>query len=83
MKPSLFLLPFLLFAVPSPAQEKANAPAKKRAAAKVPDDVERRTVSIWSDGTRMAGHLYLPKDRKPGDKLPAVVLCAEIGRAHV
>lgn len=82
MKPPSLLFLLLLLAVPSFAQEKANAPvspAKKRPAAKVPDDVERRTVSIWSDGTRMAGHLYLPKDRKPGDKLPAVVLCAGTG----
>ncbi len=45
----------------------------------LPADVEKRTVSIWSDATRMAGHLYLPKDRKPEDKLPAVVLCAGTG----
>jgi uncharacterized protein len=44
-----------------------------------PDDVEKRTVSIWSDGTRMAAHLYLPQNRKPGDKLPAIVLCAGTG----
>lgn len=45
----------------------------------LPEDVERRAVSIFSDATRMAGHLYLPKNRKPEDKLPAVVLCAGTG----
>lgn len=45
----------------------------------LPDDVEKRVVSIWSDATRMAGHLYLPKNLKPEDKLPAVVLCAGTG----
>jgi len=45
----------------------------------LPDDVEMRSVAIWSDGTRMAGHLYLPKSRKPEDTLPAIVLCAGTG----
>ena len=27
------------------------------------DNVEKRTVTIWSDGVRMVGDLYLPKDR--------------------
>ena len=36
-------------------------------------DVETRAVTIWSDGTRMAGDLYLPRDRTPGQKLPGIV----------
>jgi dipeptidyl aminopeptidase/acylaminoacyl peptidase len=39
----------------------------------VPDDVERRAVTIWSDGTRMAGDVYRPKNLKPEDRLPAIV----------
>jgi acetyl esterase/lipase len=35
-----------------------------------------RAVNIWSDGTRMAADLNLPKNRKPDKKLPAIVLCA-------
>lgn len=27
----------------------------------------------------MAAHLYLPKNRRPDDKLPAVVICAGTG----
>jgi len=34
-----------------------------------------RAVEIWSDGTRLAGDLFYPKDRKEGKKLPAIVLC--------
>jgi dienelactone hydrolase len=34
-----------------------------------------RSVEIWSDGTRLAGNLFYPKDRKEGEKLPAIVLC--------
>ena len=45
----------------------------------LPDNVEKRPVTIWSDGTRMAGDLYLPKGLKPEDKLPAIVLCAGTG----
>ena len=39
----------------------------------LPDDVERTPVTIWSDGTRMAGDVYRPKNLKPADKLPAIV----------
>ncbi len=52
---------------------------KAKARPPVPDDVEKRSVKIFSDGTRMAGHLYLPKNRQPDDKFPAVVLCAGTG----
>jgi dipeptidyl aminopeptidase/acylaminoacyl peptidase len=61
----------------------ADAPEKKKAAlrqaAPLPENVEKRAVVIWSDGTRMAGDLYLPKDRKPEDRFPAIVLCAGTG----
>ena len=56
-----------------------SAPARKPAVAPLPDDVEKRGVKIFSNGTRMAAHLYLPKYRKPEDKLPAIVLCAGTG----
>ena len=32
-----------------------------------------------SDGSRMAGELYLPKNRKPDEKLPGIVICAGTG----
>ncbi len=73
MKTALILLATLTLTA---AAQTPNARPQRPA---LPDDVERRTVSIWSDGTRMAGHLYLPKNRKPDDKLPAVVLCAGTG----
>jgi dienelactone hydrolase len=75
MKTALILLAALtLTATAQTPKTKA-----KRAARPLPADVERRSVSIWSDGTRMAGHLYLPKNRKTDEKLPAVVLCAGTG----
>lgn len=81
MKTLPLLALFLLLCGSLPAQDKtaAPAPAKRLAPAPLPDDVEKRSVKIWSDGTRMAAHLYLPKNRKPDDKLPAVVLCAGTG----
>lgn len=61
----------------------AEAPSKKNAAgrkaAALPADVEKRAVTIWRDGTRMAGDLYRPKNRTPAEKLPAIVLCAGTG----
>jgi len=35
----------------------------------------RRPVTIWSDGTRLAGDLFLPKDLAADQKVPAIVLC--------
>lgn len=35
-----------------------------------------RHVTIWSDGTRMAGDLYVPRDMKEGEKRAAVLFCA-------
>lgn len=57
----------------------ADSPAKAAARPALPDNVEKRAVVIWSDGTRMAGDLYLPKGLKAGETLPAVVFCAGTG----
>lgn len=72
-----FLFVLLALTLNASAQQTPKAKAQRRPA--LPDNVEKRTVSIWSDATRMAAHLYLPKNRKPEDKLPAVVLCAGTG----
>ena len=45
----------------------------------MPADIEVRPVTIMSDGTKMAGDVYLPKNRKLGDKLPAIIMCAGTG----
>ena len=37
--------------------------------------VLQREITLWSDGTRLSGVLLYPKDRKEGEKLPAIVLC--------
>lgn len=61
-----------LGAAEGPAAKKAGRPP-------LPANVERRAVTIFSDGVRMAGDLYLPKGLKPGDKLPAIVCCSGTG----
>ena len=54
-------------------QDKSRAAAIAQPYPKIPDDVTRKSVTIWSDGTRMAGDVYMPKNIKPDDKLPAIV----------
>jgi len=45
----------------------------------LPEGVEKRTVTVWSDGTRMAGDVYRPKNLAPDAKAPAIILCAGTG----
>jgi len=74
MKTALILLAALIL------NAAAQTPTAKRPPRRpLPDTVERRPVTIFSDGTRMAGDLYLPKGLKATDKLPAIVLCAGTG----
>ncbi len=49
------------------------------------ESLRQRPVEIWSDGTRLAGDLFYPRDRKEGEKLPALVLCHGWGgvKAHL
>ena len=56
-----------------------QAQAQARDYPPLPDSLERRPVVIWSDGTRMAGDLYLPKNRKATDKLPVIVFANGTG----
>ena len=68
-------LMLLLFAIGSASAQQGKSLAESRAAKypPLPGDVERSSATIWSDGTRMAGDVYRPKDLKPTDKLPAIV----------
>lgn len=38
-----------------------------------------KPLTIWSDGTRMAGDLYLPNDLKPDEKRATILFCAGTG----
>jgi len=35
----------------------------------------RKTVVIWSEGSRLAGDLLMPDSPVGGEKLPAILLC--------
>jgi len=61
---------------PAPGTGPGSATTQTPSAPALPDDVEKRAVKIWSNGTRMAGDLYAPKVRRPEQKFPAIVLCA-------
>ena len=80
MKTIHALLTALLLS-PLAALDAAEAPGKKPAPARapLPDDVEKREVTIFSDGVRMEGDLYLPKGLKADEKRPAIVICAGTG----
>jgi len=72
MKRSGCIIALVLCALSTPsvqAQETAEPAA-------LPGNIEKQSVTIWSDGVRMAGDLYRPKAMKPDEKLPAVVFCA-------
>ena len=55
-----------------------NAEAQRRAQP-LPEGVSEKSVSIWSEGVKLAGDLYYPSSMKDGDALPAVVLCSGWG----
>ena len=65
----------LLSATGAAFAQQGKTQAESRAAKypPLPADVERISATIWSDGTRMEGDVYRPKDLKPTDKLPAIV----------
>ena len=74
------MLPLLLAYVLAAEALAADAPVQKPPPpVGLPDAVEKREVIIWSDGTRMVGDLYLPKDRKVKARLPVIVFCNGTG----
>ena len=58
-------------------QESGTAPAPKSS--------NPRSVNLWSDGTRLSGDLFFPKDFKTDDPRPAIILSHGWGgvRSHL
>jgi dienelactone hydrolase len=66
----IFLLAALVFPVAAPCQTTSSRPQPAFA---IPDDVTLRSVDIFSEGTRMAGDVYVAKTNA-GKKLPTIVM---------
>jgi dienelactone hydrolase len=47
------------------------------------ENVKSRSVSIWSDGTRLSGNLFFPVHMNEENKLPGIVLCHGWGGLRV
>jgi len=54
-------------------------PAHAQKAESLPEGAQKKTVTIYSDGIKMSGDLYLPADLKPNEKRPAVIFCNGTG----
>lgn len=55
------------------------ADAQQRRQFQLPDNVAMKKVTVWSEGTKLAGEIFHPKGMKADDKLPTVVLCSGWG----
>ena len=76
ISPLLFALLASFCGIPSAAMAQTTTAKATAQRPPLPDNVEMRAVTIFSDGVRMAGDLYRPKGLKADDKLPAIVFCA-------
>ena len=52
----------------------ATSEAQAQRGFELPDTVTRRAVDIWSEGTRLAGDLYAPRDLAADETRPTIVM---------
>jgi len=52
----------------------ATSEARAQRGFELPDTVTRRAVDIWSEGTRLAGDLYAPRDLAADETRPTIVM---------
>jgi acetyl esterase/lipase len=57
----------------------AAQPARAQKADPLPEGAEKKTVTIYCDGIKMQGDLYLPAGHKKDDQRPAVIFCNGTG----
>jgi polyvinyl alcohol dehydrogenase (cytochrome) len=50
-----------------------------------PTELDHQSITIWSEGVRLAGDIYKPANLQPGDKLPGLLLVHGWGgtKAHL
>jgi dienelactone hydrolase len=59
-----------------PFARSQDAPAAVRTAAYTPpEDIQFRRADIFSEGVRLTGELFRPRDRPEGEKRPTIILC--------
>lgn len=75
-RPVIHLLLFLLAIAPAVLAQNRPAP---------PENVDHRAVDVWSDGTRMSGDLFYPKDLSADHPIPGIVMSHGWGgvRSHL
>jgi dienelactone hydrolase len=78
MKTGLQVLPWIavgtcLFVGHPPCR--ADDPSAKSADFAPPDDIRFRRVDIMSEGVRLTGELFRPKNRPADERLPTIILC--------
>ncbi len=52
----------------------ATSEARAQRGFELPDTVTRRAVDIWSEGTRLAGDLYAPRDLAADETRPTIIM---------
>ena len=52
----------------------ATSEARAQRGFELPDTVTRRAVDIWSEGTRLAGDLYAPRELAADETRPTIVM---------
>ena len=52
----------------------ATSEARAQRGFELPDTVTRRAVDLWSEGTRLAGDLYAPRDLAADETRPTIVM---------
>ena len=75
---SCLTIAFLLTGTESMAKDKpapfSRAASKARPYPELKEGIERKSVTVWSDGTRMAADIYKPTGLTSEDKLPAIII---------
>ncbi|ARN75266.1 alpha/beta hydrolase [Oceanicoccus sagamiensis] len=61
------VLLMVFFTVPALSQTGAQIESRL-------DKVDHKEITLWSEGVRLQGDIYKPKNLQPGDKLPGILL---------